>query len=90
MSLIEKIRAKAKDNMKRIALPEGDESRTVAAAKIVAEEGIADPVLITPASISDPANASRLSAYARALYELRKAKGLTEEAAERLASLSEE
>ena len=25
MSLIEKIRAKAKDNMKRIALPEGDD-----------------------------------------------------------------
>lgn len=84
MSLIEKIRAKARNSMKRIALPEGDEPRTVAAAKIVAEEGIADPVLITPASIADPANASRLSAYARALYELRKAKGLTEEAAERL------
>ena len=35
MSLIEKIRAKAQANVKKIVLPEGDEPRTVKAAEII-------------------------------------------------------
>ena len=46
MSLIERIQEKAKKNIKRIALPEGDEPRTVAAAARVKAEGLAEPVLI--------------------------------------------
>ena len=84
MSLIDTIYAKAKADVKRIALPEGDESRTVEAAKIVRAEGLAEPILVTPESIA--ADAPRLARYAAALYELRKAKGLTEEAAAKLAA----
>ncbi len=81
---MDKISAKAKACVKRIALPEGDEARTIAAAKAVKEQGLAEPVLITPESIA--ADAPRLERYAAALYELRKAKGLTEEAAAKLAA----
>ena len=86
MNLVERIKAKARANVKRIVLPEGDEPRTIAAAKIVAGEGIAEPILLTREQVEAPSNQARLAAYAAALYELRKAKGLTEEAAARLAS----
>ena len=46
MSLIERIKEKAKGNVKRVVLPEGDEPRTVRAAAIVRAEGLAEPVLI--------------------------------------------
>ena len=84
MNLVERIKQKACADVKRIVLPEGDEPRTVAAAKIVKEEGIADPILVTAETIA--ADAPRLERYAAALYELRKAKGLTEEAAAKLAA----
>lgn len=45
-ALIEKIKAKAKSDVKRIVLPEGDEPRTVMAASILRKEGIANPVLL--------------------------------------------
>lgn len=79
MSLIDAIRAKARENRKRIVLPEGDEPRTVAAAEIVRREGLAEPVLLTPAAVGESAER-----YAAALYELRKAKGLTPEGAAKL------
>ena len=86
MNLVEKIKAKAKKNARRIVLPEGDEPRTVEAAKTIRDEGLAEPILLTKAIIEAPSNADRLNAYAAALYELRKAKGLTEEAAVKLAA----
>ena len=79
MSLIDAIRAKARENPKRIVLPEGDEPRTVAAAEIVRREGLAEPVLLTPSTVD--VNAER---YAAALCELRRARGLTPEGAARL------
>jgi len=82
MSLVEKIKAKARASVKRIVLPEGDEPRTVAAAKIVKEEGLAEPILLTRESVV--ADSARLGRYAAALYELRKAKGVTEEKAAEL------
>ena len=84
MEVVKRIKAKARASVKRIVLPEGDEPRTVEAARIVAEEGVAEPVLLTPEIIARAENKSRLDAYAAALYELRKAKGLTEEAAAKL------
>ena len=84
MNLVERIKQKARADVKRIVLPEGDEPRTIAAAKIVAEERLAEPILLTPAEIAGAANAPRRAAYAAALYELRKAKGLTEEGAAKL------
>jgi len=86
MSIIDQIRLKAKANVKRIALPEGDEPRTVKAAEIIRGEGIAEPVLLTRESIEAPSNADRLASYAALLFELRKAKGLTEEKAAQLAA----
>ena len=84
MNLIEGIKAKARADVKRIVLPEGDEPRTVKAAEIIRKEGIADPILVTPESIA--ADAPRRDTFAAALYELRKAKGLSEEAAAKLAA----
>ena len=86
MSLVDTIRGKAKKTVRRIVLPEGDEPRTAAAAKIIRDEGLADPVLVTPEAIAAPSNAATLERYASALYERRKAKGLTEEAAAKLAA----
>lgn len=79
MSLAEKIRAKARQRRTTIVLPEGDEPRTVAAADIVRREGLAEPVLLTPDIMREKAEA-----YAEALYELRKAKGLSRKGAAKL------
>jgi len=79
MSLVEKIRAKARADLKTIVLPEGDEPRTLEAAEIVRREGLAEPILLTAATLRDKADA-----YADALYELRKSKGLTPEGAAKL------
>lgn len=79
MSLVDKTRAKARQRRTTIVLPEGDEPRTVAAAEIVRREGLAEPVLLTPDIMKEKAEA-----YAEALYELRKAKGLSREGAAKL------
>ena len=79
MSLVDKIRAKARQRRTMIVLPEGDEPRTVAAAEIVRREGLAEPVLLTPDIMKE-----KDEAYAEALYELRKAKGLSREGAAKL------
>ena len=46
MSILQKIRKKAKSNMKHIVLPEGDEPRTVVAAAQVVGEGLAKITLV--------------------------------------------
>jgi len=79
MSVIETIHAKARQAKKRIVLPEGDEKRTVEAAAIVAKEGLAEPILLTPDRMRE-----KRTDYAAALYELRKTKGLSPEGAEKL------
>ena len=89
---------KAKSDPRRIALAEGTDEKMIRAAYQLAEEGIAQPVLlgdedrITATTrdlglqfdpeIVDP-DAADLDAYADRLYDLRKRKGVTEsEAAE--------
>ena len=103
MSMIERVWTKARANVRRIALPEGEEPRTVQAAARVRDEGLAKPILLGSAEriravaaqtgtdiagieIADPADSPKLSDYAEALYELRKAKGLSREDAARLAA----
>ena len=98
MDMMEKIYAKARANMMTVALPEGDEPRTVKAAAEVARLGLAKPVLLgNPQGIQavardagaelagvrivDPARDPRSAEYAEALFELRKAKGMTREEA---------
>ncbi|MBR4145156.1 MAG: phosphate acetyltransferase [Lachnospiraceae bacterium] len=101
MSMVEDIRKKAQSKLMTIVLPEGDEPRTVQAAKIIKDEGLAKPVLlgkleaikntaketgtdITGIEIIDPAESPKAKDYATELYELRKAKGVTEEDAAKL------
>ena len=101
MTMIERVWEKARRNVKRIALPEGEESRTIQAAARVRDEGLARPILLGDAAairataqalgvdlggidIINPANSPKAEAYAGALYELRKTKGLSPEDAARL------
>ena len=50
MALIDKIKAKAKANVKHIVLPEGEESRNVQAAVKIVVQGIAKlTLLVDPA-----------------------------------------
>ena len=101
MSMLEKIKNKARANVKKIVLPEGDEPRTVKAAVQIVKEGLATPILLGAADkiaavaaeqgvdISgietiDPATSEKAGSYAQELFELRKAKGVTEEDAAKL------
>ncbi len=73
MGVMERVWERARARVRRIVLPEGDEPRTVAAAEILKREGLAEPVLLGRGFVRE-----RADAYAAALYELRRAKGLTE------------
>ena len=84
MNLVERIKEKARRDVRRIVLPEGDEPRTVKAAEAIRAEGLAETVLLTAEAIAAPENKAKRDAYTAALFELRKAKGLTEEGAAKL------
>ena len=99
MALIDKIMARAKADVKRIVLPEGEEIRNVQAAAKIAASGIAQVVMLGDPSktrevangaslegveIINPLTSDKAAAYAEALYEIRKAKGMTLEEAEKL------
>lgn len=79
----------AKSDVKTIVLPEGEDPRTIEAAQKIVAEGLAKIVILgDPESISvegaeviDPAASDKRQAYADALYDLRKAKGMTPEQA---------
>jgi phosphate acetyltransferase len=96
MSLMDKIKQTAISDKKVICLPEGTEQRTIKAAELISKEGIADVILLgdekeikamslgldyTNVTIVDPSTDSRLNAYAKNFYELRKHKGMTQEKA---------
>ena len=81
MKLMDAMCAKARSDLRKIVFPEGDEPRTVEAAAILRDEGLAEPVLLTPDRTTADANR-----YASALYELRKSKGVTPEGAVTLAA----
>ena len=98
MSMIEMIKNKARSKTMKIVLPEGDETRTIQAARAIIDDGLAHPILlgnpgdirriadetgtdITDIEIIDPVTSPLKEQYSNALYELRKAKGMTEEEA---------
>ncbi|SMC39313.1 phosphate acetyltransferase [Oscillospiraceae bacterium] len=98
MSLIDLVKVKARADIKKIVLPEGDEPRTVKAARIIKDDSLAVPVLLgnresiekvasesgvdlTGIETIDPVSSDKLQEYADLFYELRKAKGVTPEAA---------
>ena len=96
MAIIDKIKAKAKSDIKHIVLPEGEEIRNVQAAVMIRDQGLAKLTLLgnpakvkevaagadlTGIDIIDPADSDKAPLYAATLYDLRKAKGMTEEEA---------
>ena len=82
---LDRMKAAAKADRKRIVLPEGEDQRTIAAARQIVDEGIADLVILgDPAKIDvpgvtviDPRHAEKHDEYAAAFAELRKKKGVT-------------
>ncbi len=95
-TVIEEIKNKAVAINKKIVLCEGEDHRVVEAAYICTRDKIARIVLLgdpdqikvnnpsvdlTGVEIIDPKTSDKLEDYAKLLYELRKAKGMTEEQA---------
>lgn len=103
MDILEQMKTRAKQNLQRIVLPEGDEPRTLEAANIILGEKAAKLILIgnpetinkmatengyeyiKEATIFDPQTDPKMADYANLLYELRKAKGMTPEDAQKKA-----
>lgn len=100
MSVLQQFRDKAKSLKRRVVYPEGEEPRSILAAKTVVAEGIAQVILVGDAAkiaalakehqldlskvtVSDPATSNQHKEFAQELFELRKAKGMTIEEAEK-------
>ena len=96
MSFLENIKERAKAAAKTIVLPESEDPRTLKAADTLLREGITKVILIgkpgeiktnssgldlSKAQFIDPADYSELNNLSEKLAELRKSKGLTQEAA---------
>ena len=72
---IEHLKERARKNPRRIAFPEGDDERVIAAARRLKEEGLAEPILIT----QDTAACSPLlKDCVEHYHQRRKPKGVTE------------
>lgn len=101
MSFLDKVKQRAKSQIKTIVLPEALDPRTLQATQQILAEGLAKVILvgdtdainaaakeyaadISGATIVDPATYGDIGALTTKLYELRKAKGLTEEQAKQL------
>ena len=98
-TFIDRIKERASALQKHIVLPEGEDARAVRAAAACVKENIAKITLLgkedeirkaTPdvdlmgVNIVDPATSEKRKEYAALLYNLRKAKGMTEEEADKL------
>lgn len=96
MNFLEQISERAKGDIKTIVLPESSDIRTIKAAAMAQQGGFANIVLIgketeikklagdldiSKAKIIDPEASQDFEKYANAFYELRKAKGMTQEKA---------
>lgn len=101
MKFLEQIVKRAKEDIKTIVLPESNDIRTLTAAAMIQEQGIANVILIgnkdeikklggdldiSKAKIVDPANFDKFDEYVNTLFELRKAKGMTLEQARKILS----
>ena len=100
MSVLDKIKVKAKADVKHVVLPEGEEERTIRAAEIITKEGIAKLTLLgnpeaikakaetlgvclSDVEIVNPVDSPDFGRYVNEFYEMRKAKGMTPEKAEK-------
>ena len=90
-AFLEQMKARAKSERKTIVLPEGEDERTLKAAKIILDEGIAsliilgspDEIHVEGAQVIDPKTSEKREAYAQKFYELRKSKGISLEDAQK-------
>lgn len=97
MDFLDSMVSKAKADIKTIVLPESNDPRVVKAASMIATEGIANVILLGDRykieSVADGAdlskvqivnhlNSQEMREYALEYYEMRKAKGVSYEAAE--------
>lgn len=96
-SFLETILHRAKLNKQTIVLPEGDDDRTLEAAENILAQDIANLIILGDAEaitnssynldgaqIIDPRTSDKRDELAAGMYELRKAKGMTEEQAAEL------
>lgn len=98
-TFIDDIKKRASALNKRIVLCEGEDARAVRAAAEAVQEGIARIILLgdeaqirkdnpdvdlTGVEIISPAKSEKRAEYAKMLFELRKAKGMTEDEADKL------
>ena len=94
MGIIDKLKELAKQDKKKIILPETMDDRVLKAASIIIEEDVADIILLgdinnyvdkypilSKAEWINPQNCGLLNLYVNKLYELRKEKGMTIELA---------
>lgn len=96
MNFLEQICARAKSDIKTIVLPEGNDIRTLQAASMVADQGIANVIVIgnkmevsklglgidlSKVTIIDHLQYEGLDDFANTFYEMRKTKGITLEQA---------
>lgn len=86
---LDRMKTAAKADRKTIVLPEGEDPRTIAAAKTIVSEGLAnliilgDPeqVKVDGVTVVDPKTSPKHEEYAQKFAELRKKKGVTLEQA---------
>ena len=86
---LDRMKETAKSDVKTIVLPEGEDQRTIDAAKKIVAEGIAKVIIlgnpeqidVPGATVVDPATDERHEAYAQKFAELRARKGVTIEEA---------
>ena len=82
---LDRMKNAAKAEKKTIVLPEGEDPRTIEAAKKIVEEGLAnlvilgnpDEIQVEGVTVIDPRTAERKQAYAEKFAELRAKKGVT-------------
>lgn len=100
MTVIEQIIAQAQKDMRSVVLPEAEDERTLMAANQIEEQGIAHVVLvgdkdairekrqrleiIREFEVVDPKTATWRNSFVESFYDMRKAKGMTPEEAQRL------
>lgn len=93
MTFLERVRARAKENPRRIVFPEGADRRTLEAVAILAREGLVRPLVVggplTAADLEsmgvadrvevvDPEHDGRRADLGARLYERRRARGMSE------------
>jgi phosphate acetyltransferase len=89
MDILARLKERARKDPKTVVLPEGEDERIVEAAVRAAREGIARPIVLgqieqplgEDVPTLNPRTSERLEEYGKNLFELRKHKGLTLDAA---------